>query len=98
MARRKRNQRKTHPQKTGGDSQMNLDASPPAPSSQSDPSPTHPSIHEDAILVPIEHAAKLLSMSRSTLDRLKDEIPGRRKIGGKVMYYLPAIHRWLDHS
>lgn len=50
------------------------------------------------ILMPITDVCKLLALSRSTLDRLGDDIPGRRRIGGKIMYYLPELQNWLKDA
>lgn len=69
----------------------------------SKPTPTRaiPAKSEDditPILIPIADVCKLLSLSRSTLDRHADEIPGRRRICGKIMYYRPELEAWVKDA
>lgn len=41
--------------------------------------------------------ATMLGVSRSTIDRMakRDELPGRRMIGGQVRYFKPEIDRFI---
>jgi len=50
---------------------------------------------EAPLLLTIAQVGALLNLSRSTLDRMADQIPGRIKIGGQVRYHRSTLEDWL---
>jgi excisionase family DNA binding protein len=53
--------------------------------------------NDDPLLLTIPAVCNLLSVSRSTLDRMAktDVIPGRIKLGGQIRYHRPTLERFL---
>jgi excisionase family DNA binding protein len=47
------------------------------------------------LLLTCAEVCKLLSVSRSTLDRLGETVPGRVKLGGQVRYHRETLENWL---
>jgi hypothetical protein len=57
-----------------------------------------PAADLDALALDQRQAAKLVGLSAKTLGRLADagEPVGRVKIGRRVVFYIPALRKWLE--
>jgi predicted DNA-binding transcriptional regulator AlpA len=44
----------------------------------------------------VKDIAAILRVSRATVDRLGDKIPGRKKVGGQVRYVKSIVDSWWN--